>query len=415
MKNFLLPTNLCSRGAKILGLLIFCVLFFELILQITSAHITAIDRVTTPPTLVRPEIDDPILGHRGNPEFREHDKNGFRNQIIPTEAYFVALGDSHTYGTSVEREEAWPSVLSHLLNKTGYNMGLPGYGTTQNLHNIHQALALKPQLIIFGSYFGNDFYDSFSHSQRNGTLKAQVSESALKKIQYLESQNPIRERVTFGCRLGKTTKDMSSGRKFLSQTSKLYGMLRTAKRILRNALYPAQSTFSKNFETAVKSLTPSQLQFCSVFQENDWKTIFTASYRNLVLNDSDLRIRTGVELSKQAIQRMDAVARRNETGFLVALLPTKETVFAPKVSDWKPHNELINLISNEARLKNEMVQFFQDQGIKFIDLAPPLRNATTQPYFESADGHPNSIGQRIIAIELARYIQESMNGDTIKD
>ena len=73
-------------------------------------------------------IPHPVLGVVGNPEFSEHDERGFRNAATVERARIVALGDSHTYGTSVEAGHAWPAALARELGVRVYSMRLGGYG-----------------------------------------------------------------------------------------------------------------------------------------------------------------------------------------------------------------------------------------------------------------------------------------------
>ncbi len=121
-----------------MGLLGFSLLFFEFALQVASK------------TFV----------------WRAHDARGFRNPSALDSATIVALGDSHTYGISVSSEEAWPHILSAQMDKDVYNMGKAGYGPARNNHNLSIAIELEPRWIIFGLYFGNDFYDDFRFAQK---------------------------------------------------------------------------------------------------------------------------------------------------------------------------------------------------------------------------------------------------------
>src|SRR5688572_30586092 len=51
-------------------------------------------------------VPDERLGHRPNPDKPGHDRKGFRNPEVPAKADIIALGDSQTYGTGVQRDEA---------------------------------------------------------------------------------------------------------------------------------------------------------------------------------------------------------------------------------------------------------------------------------------------------------------------
>jgi hypothetical protein len=91
------------------------------------------------------------------------DRNGFRNKFVPDTVSIVALGDSPTYGVGVSRDQAWPQRLDTLSNVPTYNMGVPGWGPTQSLVILGQAMALMPKLIIEAFYAGNDLFDSYQH------------------------------------------------------------------------------------------------------------------------------------------------------------------------------------------------------------------------------------------------------------
>src|SRR6267142_7232120 len=98
-RKFLFP--LCSL---IVGLIA-----VELILQIVV--FAAPTRYALMLGKVPPVVNDQRLGARPNPDFPGHDKKGFRNQTIPSQVAIVAMGDSQTYGTGVNREDAWPKQM----------------------------------------------------------------------------------------------------------------------------------------------------------------------------------------------------------------------------------------------------------------------------------------------------------------
>ena len=88
---------------------------------------------------------------------------GFRNRKVPESADIVAVGDSHTYGNTATMDESWPYVLGRLTGRQVYNMGMGGYGPNQYFYlSKSKALSLKPRMILWGLYMGDDFENAYS-------------------------------------------------------------------------------------------------------------------------------------------------------------------------------------------------------------------------------------------------------------
>lgn len=117
---------------------------------------------------------DPVLLFRLRPNSHARvaqssisiNRRGFRGREIPVEkgdAYrIVALGESTTFGITLEREQRpWPELLEQLIRERlkprrpveVINAGVPGYRLDQNLHRFPtEILPLKPDMVI--SYHG---------------------------------------------------------------------------------------------------------------------------------------------------------------------------------------------------------------------------------------------------------------------
>ena len=150
-----------------MGLLGFSLLFFEFALQVANVFFV----------------------------WWEYDSRGFRNPTALDSATIVALGDSHTRGTSVNADKTWPRKLSAKLGEDIYNMALGGYGPVRNNDNLSIAMGLNPSWVIFGLYFGNDFYDDFRLLQKKGDLSKYASADVLSEISELENHKTIAEEV----------------------------------------------------------------------------------------------------------------------------------------------------------------------------------------------------------------------------
>jgi lysophospholipase L1-like esterase len=125
--------------------------------------------MSNPVTIMEPH---PYISYVANPEYTEHNQQGFRGVDEHTpdfQGYRIAcLGGSSTYGTRVAGPDCYPRRLESLLaDRTKYpvdviNGGLAGYST----HNLVGMLAfrivpLKPDICIF--YIGhNDAWNRIS-------------------------------------------------------------------------------------------------------------------------------------------------------------------------------------------------------------------------------------------------------------
>ena len=417
-----------TAGKRIAGifakvtLLAVSVLFAEVALQLASSAFVSIDLLTkkTEQAWVPSSIDDGRLGRRGNPDHHEHDGRGFRNDSALDRADIVALGDSHTYGTNVTRKTAWPHVLSELSGKSVYNMGFGGYGSTHALENLPLALDLQPEVIAFGLYFGNDFFDDFDFAQRNGMLKDFASEDVLAEIATHEDNATIGAEVGFLFRSGAAREapaDTSSQsqaqrsllsfvRDELSDHSRLYGLLRAGKVEITQRSEMA-GLLAPDFERAREGLTDFQRTFVSEYEGPKWRTILTSRYRARVMDLTDPRIRVGILISKQTIAELNSQVEEVGSRLVVVLLPTKEFVFWPHVDAPAEHQELSRLVQDEAEIREDLIRFMTDRGIKFVDPLNALRESERQPYRENGDGHPNPLGHQLIATEFFELLGQS--------
>jgi len=362
----------------------------ELIFRLAARMFPRVEAVLfgqAPSTL--PDVE---LEIRGNPRFPEHDVNGFRNKGVPDTTDIVAIGDSHTYGTSVAFNEAWPRVLEKLSSCRVYSMALGNYGPLQYAILAKRALQLKPRLILVGIYFGNDFYDNWKMYLRTPNkylVPNEMLTEALKREQRKPLADDIEEFFYMGQRHAASEPSWSP-RFFLARNSALWGFARAIK----NKLISPQNA----------ALTPEQLGYASVFEGPDWKTILTSRYREAVENADDPRIRVGIWLTKWAIQHIDQMAKQNSIETIFILLPTKESVFVDKVKGAADHKYFQKLTTEEEQLRQDLIEYMKKNSFGYIDMAPSLRSMAQQPYFEDADGHPNAAGQKTIATRLQKRV-----------
>ena len=367
-----------------------------------------------------PTVPDERLIFRPNPAIPGHDRKGFRNPKVPTRAQIVALGDSQTYGTGVAARDAWPRQLESMTGKTVYSMAYGTYGPTHSLILWDEAVSLQPNVVIEAFYAGNDLFDSFQHVYNwNQLPDLKSSEPQLQaSIRELERYEPIAKQVKNMFKMGigtpsvaiddestVVTRDGISPWRFLSQHSKIYGLLRRAKyesfRLLRKLNSSTKKTWNRE-----KSFAEAHPAFCQIFDNGQFRTIFTSEYRFSALNLGDHRITEGLNISLRAIKRMHQLAAARNIRFLVVLVPTKETVFRELWTH--PSMSYRNLTENEERFRTITKDYFAHNGIEYLDALPVLQKQLAlgnQPYPESPDGHPNEHGHMAIAKLIASHLK----------
>lgn len=141
----------------------------------------------------RPYRPDPDLGHRFEPGFRgrfthpeytgervDINSDGFRDPEWPpaargavNELRVLVLGDSTTLGFGVQREEAIPALLGEELQRDlpgravrAFNGGVPGYGARHERRLLEELTErLAPDLVVVLFYDGNDLEDARTHAE----------------------------------------------------------------------------------------------------------------------------------------------------------------------------------------------------------------------------------------------------------
>lgn len=346
-------------------------------------------------------LPDPRLGKRPNPDFWDHDANGYRNPSVPAEAFVVAMGDSQTYGTGVWRSQNWPHQLQERVGRSVYGISCGAWGPTQSLFELERALAFKPRLIVEAFYSGNDLFDCFETVYADHQLKelATTDEKSAQAIRSAEASETLDARYErlYGLALGTSPETPPAGiRGYLSRNSKLYRLASLTRQVIDRKLRPIRWEEEKQDAKEEPGRTNDQ-----VFESAGARTIFTSVLRSAAMDLEDPRIAEGLRIALEALVRMDARTRKAGTGFLVVLIPTKELVFRdlalPALPDARSYRRLVEM---EEALRSEVMEFLRKHDIGFVDALPPLRESLArgeQPYKESADGHPNPAGYRAIS------------------
>jgi hypothetical protein len=286
-------------------------------------------------------------------------------------------------------------------------MALPGYSPAQSLLQLDDALSLQPDHVIEALYFGNDFHDAFLLARRHPELAASVSPALRDEAEAMERARPMYKDTVSLFTPGQEDAEPETyaalGRHWVSQHVKLYGLLRAARYRFAQPEAPPP-LLSRQFTKAAEALSPRQRKYASVFDGGNWRTILTAPYRGRPMDERDPRIRLGFAVARDAILSMSERCHTAGVHFWVLLVPTKESVFWPRVSAPESHPGLQQLVADEERLRRKIISDMRVHGIDYLDLLEVLRAVPAQPYYDDADSHPNPTGHRIIATKVAEHL-----------
>jgi len=304
---------------------------------------------------------------------------GYRNAAVPPTADIVAIGDSHTYGNAATMEDSWPYVLARLSGQRVYDLAMGGYGPNQYFHLFTtKALTLKPKTIVVGLYMGDDFENAF------------LITYGLEHWRYLRALSDAKVDVDTWD-LSETPSWHKRLRIWLSEHSVLYQLVFHGPALgrllgewqIRNAgrLSDSATTLNVPERRIVEAFRPKIVQ------------------RNLDMQNEF--IREGMRITFKLLAEMNDVCRRDNIRFVVAVIPTKETVFA----EFLEHNAQLplsavidKLIAGEREARATMFEFFAASGIEYVDLLPALRRSVDRQLYarSAADMHPNRNGYQVI-------------------
>ena len=379
------------------------IILAEVLLHLLASSSRSIDALLSVEP-VRSAVRDRELVWRGNPEHPEHDRLGFRNRDVPPTASVVALGDSQTYGSRVDREDAWPQQLERLGGGRTYNQAFPGWGPPQFLLTLDEALALKPGVVVTALYTGNDLVDSYTfvyHRKRLTTLRTS-DERARKAIETAEDadpwdNDPIADQMP--TKLADPDDDDDppmSLEDLLAANSKLYG--------LAIAIDRAYDYYRRHPDRpeADDETDPLKDDDYLILKTGQFKTVLTPSYRQQAVDLGDPRVVEGLQITTNVLAKMREQCAAQGARFAVVLIPTKELalreVAAENLAQMPPVYH--RLVEQESAARRRIAEQLAAREIELIDTLPALvslANNGRLPYSDTKDGHLSPLGQRAVA------------------
>lgn len=362
-----------------------------------------------------PFVDDPVLGVRPSPEVSDHDSAGWRNERRLEQADIVCIGDSQTYGTSCRREEAWPQVLGRKVGVSSYNMGYGSYGPTHHLSLTPEALELKPRLVLYAIYSGNDLADCYRmvyYAERGQMPELRSTDAGtLAAIERAEKEQGLiggwKELQSI---VDPPSNKEPSWRSRLSSWFRLYGVVRSIRKKIDEDDELAKDNdpqhIDKKWQARKKTaLEAGDSNALFVFESGSVRTFLTPRTRAEIADLEDARIAEGMRLAQVALERSLQLTD-GKSQVAIVLIPTKELVFCDAVRKayGDPPPTLEKLERAETAFWQQMKDFLDRRGVAWIDTLPALRDCVARgvnPYRESWDGHPNAAGNEAMAEAIA--------------
>lgn len=337
-------------------------------------------------------VSDEILGGVPSPNTKAggFDAWGFRNRLVPVTSDIVAIGDSHTYGNTATMEDSWPYVLGRLSGRQVYNMALGGYGPNQYFQLFKtKALGLKPRTIVVGLYMGDDFENAY------------LITYGLEHWAYLRALPP--EKVNFDIWEAPPAPTWHKKiRVWLSRHSVIYQLVFHGP-VLGRLQGETQIRNAQLISDSVTSL---------IIPEKNIEEAFLPKGILRRLDQDSESVREGMRITFKLLAEMNEISRQHHIQFVIAVIPTKEMVFAEYL-EHKPglplSDILDRLLSNERLAREKTFEFLRSSNIVHVDTLPALRNSLSHELYvrTAADIHPGRNGYRVIGEAVFEALKQA--------
>lgn len=282
---------------------------------------------------------------------------GFRDVDPITSTYAVAMGDSFTWGTYVEAGQSWPKQLQTETSAPVLNFGVLGYGPIQyRLVTEKYALPLKPRVILWGVFSGNDFvnsadYEAWVQGGKHGT---------------------------------GLTQPETGWRDVLSRHLRVYELVKFA---LHTGIY-------------YQRLTSPQVITVPARDGPVW-----TFYPDILERQADGRqpeVARGWSLTQQALRQTEAEAQATGAQLVLVIIPPKELIY------WGLFQaQLANPGGYDlAEPIRTLIDFCQKQKLRCLNLAPAFSDQAKngQELYFRQDTHWNPAGHHLAAKLIADYL-----------
>ena len=394
-----------------LALLLATLIFLELFLHVAATVSSRVDLILSPGIPL--SIPDDLLRSRPNPLVPDHDASGWRNPEVLERADIVALGDSQTYGNEVAMLNAWPLLLGARIGVSAYNMAFGGFGPVEYYLLGPEAMEKRPRVIVVGIYSGNDLFDAFQRAVLTPRAPELLDGEQLTREQLLaldSEHQPLGSAWAAAreMRRGwwKTTRDQYL--QPLEEHSKLWGLVRAVERVLTQKRMGIRGdSVREDFAAYAQKVAHLPTEQYFPVRGPHVATILTPLGRSTVMTLQDPRLAVGARITLRAIAGLRDLCRDDCT-VIAILIPTKELIYEAEVtaSGTPGPASYRDLLSAEKELWQFLRSGLDELEVAYVDLRETLMDSISKgrnPYLSDWDGHPNLVGNRVIAERIAEH------------
>ncbi len=356
------------------------------------------------------ELPDETLGRRPNPALPDHDARGYRNPAALAQADLVVMGDSQTYGSEVSRSNAWPARLGAAIGVPTYSLAFGSWGPAQYFLVADQAFALSPKLLVVAIYAGNDLAEAFVVTTRHDiSALREGSPHDLAFYRAIDAkEGPLGEAwlATRAARRGSFSTWARPHAELLARHFKTYGLIRGLSRI--GPAEEAQTRRDKvrsDFDRYAAEISGLSPELFFPFRTGRVGTVLTPASRREVTDLRDPRVEEGLRITLRVLRLLNERCG-DSCRLVVVSIPTKELAFSEAVerSGVEAPRAYRELVVAEEDLWRRLHAGLEAEGIASIDVRVPLARAIRagrNPYLADWDGHPNVVGNEVIAGHVA--------------
>ena len=283
----------------------------------------------------------------------------------------IAVGDSFTFCTAVEPENAWPKMVSNELSANQIlNLGYPGSGPFEYNLILKEYIRRDNQLVLYGFYEGNDLRDmiNFTSDNKTPTAKLKIKEF----IRLLINNSYVSTYLVASFKLIK---------------SKLADENFRYSRVSFNQKFNVTNTDLDEIYYAKKLFHEKNISEDQILDHSYYKNILKKNFLE-AKNISDL----------------------NGSKIIFIYIPSAYTVFKNDIKfEDKNIENYVNFYSTET--KKIFNKICIEAKLHCIDTVSALQNYNDKNYFPThfpSNVHLTKIGHDVISTEIRNYVCKNL-------
>lgn len=319
-------------------------------------------------------------------------KDGFCNKSeVKNSKSIISIGDSFTYCTSVEPDNAWIKKINLNDKYELINYGVPGVGLYEYLEILNSKITSNVEIIIVAIYEGNDLRDAISHKK------------------FVQNEN-----------FRKKFYDNLPTKKFSLRDSNDNAFTYYTKRYLGN-FYSFNLIFSflKQINQIIQNKKVEDFRY--YISNKDEKIIFNVSNldRDELINAkkiyfNEIQSDEIFDLFETPILRMKLIAKKNNSKIFFVYLPAAYSVLESKnreLTFFNPENKKI--MYNFSKVQQKIFhQICEKHMLNCINVTKKLKKANINikmlTHFKS-NNHLTAYGHKIVSEEISLMLREKIN------